>query len=140
MQEFVGGIVGLTAAAGIGYLVYKGSRRFNLRLFFRVTGALIILFAAGLVAKGVHEFQEVGVIPTLSEHVWNVSSISVLDPARSWFAELMGSLFGWSPEPSIEMVVLYFLFLVPVGATFLTQTRKVPATHMRAEPKPATAA
>lgn len=133
MQELVGGVIGLLGAAAIGYLVYKGSRRFNLRLFFRVTGALIILFAAGLVAKGIHEFQEIGVIPTLHEHVWNVSSVAVLNPARSWFAELMSSLFGWSPSPSLEMVVLYLLFLVPAGAAFLAQTRKVPATPARSE-------
>jgi high-affinity iron transporter len=133
VQELLGGLIGLVVAAGIGYLVYKGSRRFNLRLFFRVTGALIILFVAGLLAKGVHEFQEVGIIPTVTEHLWNVSSVAFLDPARSWFAELMGSLFGWSPDPSLEMVVVYFLFLVPAGATFLSQTKKVPATHVRAE-------
>ena len=139
-QELAGGLIGLVAAAGIGYLVYKGSRRFNLRLFFRVTGALIILFAAGLVAKGVHEFQEIGLIPTLAEHVWNVTSVSLLDPARSWFAELLASLFGWSPAPSLEMVAVYALFLVPAGATFLSQTKKVPTTHVRAEataPEPA---
>jgi high-affinity iron transporter len=133
VQELLGGLIGLVAAAGIGYLVYKGSRRFNLRLFFRVTGALIILFAAGLVAKGVHEFQEAGFIPTLSEHLWNFSSVAFLDPARSWFAELMASLFGWSPSPSLEMVAVYVLFLVPAGATFLSQTKKVPTTHVRAE-------
>jgi high-affinity iron transporter len=133
VQELLGGLIGLVGAAGIGYLVYKGSRRFNLRLFFRVTGALIILFAAGLVAKGVHEFQEVGLIPTISEHLWNVGSVAVLDPARSWFAELLGSLFGWSPSPSLEMVVVYVLFLVPAGTAFLAQTKKVPTTHVRAE-------
>lgn len=139
VQELLGGLIGIVAAAGIGYLVYKGTRRFNLRLFFRVTGVLIILFAAGLVAKGVHEFQEASIIPTLQEHLWNVSSVTILDPARSWFGELLSSLFGWSPEPSLEMVVVYVLFLVPVGAAFLAQTRKVPATHVRSETKTVTA-
>src|SRR5919106_2422797 len=59
---FAGGLIGLVAAAAVGYLVYLGSRRVNLRAFFRITGILVLLFAAGLLAKGIHEFQEVGLI------------------------------------------------------------------------------
>lgn len=124
--QFIGGIIGIAFAAGAGYLVYRGSRRFNLRLFFRVTGALIIVFAAGLLAKGIHEFQEVGVFATANEHVWDISSIALLNPDVSTTGEFLKGIFGWSPNPSIEMVVAYFAFLIPVGATFLRTTRFVP--------------
>jgi high-affinity iron transporter len=125
---FAGGLVGLAAAAVIGYLVYVGSRRVNLRAFFRVTGILVLLFAAGLLAKGIHEFQEVGYIPTAMEHVWDVSSVTLLNPDESTFGDFLKGLFGWSPNPSIEMLVAYFAYLVPVGAIFLGRTRGVPAT------------
>jgi high-affinity iron transporter len=125
--RFAGGLIGLAAAAGLGYLVYQGSRRVNLRVFFRVTGVLIILFAAGLIAKGVHEFQEVGFLPTAQEHVYDVTSVSALNPDESQTGEFLSGLFGWSPEPSIEMLVVYFLFLIPVGTAFLVMTRKVPS-------------
>lgn len=124
--QFVGGIIGIAFAAGAGYLVYRGSRSFNLRLFFRVTGALIIVFAAGLLAKGIHEFQEVGFIATANEHVWDISSIAWLNPDVSTAGEFLKGLFGWSPDPSIEMVIAYLAFLIPVGATFLRTTRFVP--------------
>ena len=130
----IGAILGVAAAAAIGYLVYKGSRRVNLRLFFRVTGILIILFAAGLLAKGVHEFQEVGYFPTAQEHVWDVSNVAALNPDESQTGEFLGGLFGWSPDPSLEMVLLYFLYLIPIGGAFLWQTRKVP---MVAKPRTA---
>ena len=125
---FVGGLIGLAAAAAIGYLVYIGSRRVNLRTFFRVTGMLVLLFAAGLLAKGIHEFQEVGYIPTALEHVYDVSSVTLLNPDESTFGDFLKGLFGWSPNPSIEMIVGYFAYLIPVGATFLGRTRGVPAT------------
>lgn len=127
-SRFVGGVIGLAIAIGVGYLVYRGSRVVNLRVFFRVTGALIILFAAGLLAKGVHEFQEAGLIGTLNEHVFDVSSVSALNPDESTVGEFLNGLFGWSPDPSLEMIVVYLLFLVPVGTRFLTLTRKMPAT------------
>jgi high-affinity iron transporter len=126
VQEFIGGSIGLAGAAIIGYLVYRGSRLVNLRWFFRVTGALIILFAAGLLATGIHEFQEGGLIPSLHDHIWNLSHVTLLNPDRSTVGEILKGLLGWSPAPSIEMVMVYVLFLIPIGAMFLLQTRKVP--------------
>jgi high-affinity iron transporter len=127
VARFTGGLIGLAAAAGLGYLVYRGSRKVNLRVFFRVTGVLIILFAAGLVAKGIHEFQEAGYIPTAQEHVYDVTSITALNPDESTTGEFLKGLFGWSADPSIEMLLGYFLFLIPIGTAFLVMTRKVPA-------------
>jgi high-affinity iron transporter len=135
--QFAGALLGVAAAAGIGYLVYKGSRRVNLRLFFRVTGILVLLFAAGLLAKGIHEFQEAGLFPTAGEHVFDVSSVATLNPDVSQTGEFLKGLFGWSPNPSIEMLIAYFLFLVPVGVAFLVKTRKVPA--LKRKPAEATA-
>lgn len=124
--QLVGGLIGLVVASAVGYLVYKGSRAVNLRTFFRVTGILILFFAAGLLAKGIHEFQEVGWIGTLSEHVYDVSSVTFLNPDASTVGEFLKGLFGWSPNPSIEMIVVYFAFLIPVGWTFLRGTKAVP--------------
>jgi high-affinity iron transporter len=137
--QLTGGLFGIVAAVGIGYLVYKGSRRVNLRLFFRVTGILILLFAAGLLAKGVHEFQEVGYLGTLNEHVFDLTGVGWLNPDSSQFGEFLSGLFGWSPEPSIEMIVVYFLYLIPVGTAFLLQTRKVPAVMPQRTAEAATA-
>lgn len=124
--QLMGGLLGVAAAAGIGYLVYRGSRRVNLRLFFRVTGIVIVLFAAGLMAKGVHEFQEAGIVGTVNEHAWDVSATTALNPDESQTGEFLKGLLGWSPNPSIEMVVVYYLFLLPIGTTFLLRTRMMP--------------
>jgi high-affinity Fe2+/Pb2+ permease len=43
--------------------------------------------------------------------------------------QLLKGLLGWSPAPSIEMALVYLMFLVPVGAMFLLQTRKVPGVR-----------
>lgn len=137
MGQFSGALLGVIGAVAIGYLVYRGSRAVNLRLFFRVTGIVILLFAAGLVAKGIHEFQEVGYIATANEHLWDVTGVTLLNPDASQFGDFLKGLFGWSPNPSIEMVLAYFLYLIPIGGTFLLQTRKIP---MVAKPRAAEAA
>ncbi|MEA3501481.1 MAG: iron uptake transporter permease EfeU [Actinomycetota bacterium] len=117
--QIVGGLLGLTAALAIGVLFYAGSSRIDLRAFFRLTGVLIILFAAGLVSKGIHEFQELGLLPTLSEHVWD---LRILDPSAGTAGRFLGSLFGWTPRPSLLMAIAYTMYLVPVLTIFLRMT------------------
>jgi high-affinity iron transporter len=54
-----GAAAGLTAAAALGYAVYRGGSRLNLRTFFTVLNVLLLLFGAYLVWRG---FEEVGEI------------------------------------------------------------------------------
>ncbi|MEX2279418.1 MAG: iron uptake transporter permease EfeU [Acidimicrobiia bacterium] len=123
VAKLVSGLAGIAAAAALGYLIYRGSHRLNIALFFRVTGILIVLFAAGLIAKAIHEFQEVGILGTTREHLWN---LGVLDPETSLAGEFLSSLFGWSPSPSLEMIFGYLLFLVPTLLGFLAMTGNKP--------------
>lgn len=55
---FAGGALGLVAASALGVLLYMGSVRINLRIFFRVTGLLVIGFAAYLLAGGLAEMGD----------------------------------------------------------------------------------
>jgi high-affinity iron transporter len=58
--KFLGAVLGLVVAVGLGVLFYKGGIRLNLRTFFRVTGVLILVVAASLLVYGTHELYEVG--------------------------------------------------------------------------------
>lgn len=117
--QIIGGILGLATAVLVGILFYAGSSRIDLRAFFRLTGVLIILFAAGLVSKAVHEFQELGLLPTVSEYIWD---LGILEPSTSTFGRFLGSLFGWTPRPSLLMALAYTAYLVPVLVIFLRMT------------------
>ena len=64
-------------AVALGYAVYAGGKRINLGAFFKVTGVILILVAAGLLAHGVAEFEEAGNIPELVP-LWNLSSAPVV--------------------------------------------------------------
>jgi high-affinity iron transporter len=100
----IGGLIGLVAAAAAGWLLFASTRRLDVRLFFRVTSMLLIVVAAGLVAHGIHEFNEAGWIPPVIEHVWDVNPI--LDEG-SGVGQLLKALFGYNGNPSLTEVVGY---------------------------------
>ena len=91
IQILAGAILGLGTSVLLGYTIFASTVRLDLRRFFQVTGILLILFAAGLVAYGVHEFNEVGWLPSIIEHVWDVNTI--LDE-NSIAGQLLKTLFG----------------------------------------------
>jgi high-affinity iron transporter len=63
LVSLVAAIIGGVAAIGLGYLFYRGSHRLNLRTFFTATSVLLLLFAGYLLAFGLHELAEAGLIP-----------------------------------------------------------------------------
>ena len=56
-------VIGLAGAVLLGYLFYRGASRLDLRKFFTVTSVLLLAFAGWLLAQGLHEFAEAGVLP-----------------------------------------------------------------------------
>ena len=104
----LGGALGLALAIAIGYSLYKGTSRFNVRTFFNVTSLLLIVFAAGLLAHGIHEFHEAGIIPSVVEHVWDINHIL---PEKSVFGRFLTAIFGYNANPSLVEVVAYFSYL-----------------------------
>lgn len=119
----LGTILGLGTAALLGWTLFATTVRLDLRRFFQVTGILLILFAAGLVAHGVHEFNEAGVIPSVVEHIWDVNMI--LDET-SVAGELMKTLFGYNGNPSLTEMLAYFAYLITVSI-FWRRDNTVPA-------------
>lgn len=111
----VGAGLGLAGAAALSYGFYQGGSRINLRLFFQVTGSLIILVAAGLVSRSVAWFQEAGVVNTFRWPLFDVSASPIL--GHGVFAEFLNGLFGWNPHPSLEEAVVWVCFAI--GASFL---------------------
>jgi len=109
IQTLAGTILGLGTAALLGYTIFATTVRLDLRKFFQVTGILLILFAAGLVAHGVHEFNEVGWIPVIIEHVYDMNMI--LDE-NSIAGQLLKTLFGYNGNPSLTEMIAYFAYII----------------------------
>jgi high-affinity iron transporter len=118
----VGGFLGLAIAIGIGYSIYKGTSRLNLRAFFNVTSMVLILFAAGLLAHGIHEFHEAGIIAPVVEHVWDINHIL---PEKSILGRFLTAIVGYNANPSLVEMVAYFVYLaLALGAYFRPLNRE----------------
>ncbi|CAM5271683.1 hypothetical protein SALBM311S_05496 [Streptomyces alboniger] len=55
--------MGLATSVILGWLFYKGTLRINLAKFFRWTGAMLVVVAAGVLAYGIHDLQEAEFLP-----------------------------------------------------------------------------
>ena len=125
----VGGLIGLALSVVIGFGVYRSGNRLNLRTFFNVTAVLLLLFAAGLAGKAVHELR----LLISWEAGWLVSSAWTLESglfATGTFYDFMRGLFGWHKNPENILVLAYFAYLIPVLLVYLrgSQSVSVPTT------------
>ena len=111
-QMVLGSLFGLGTAGLLGWSLFATSVRLNLRRFFQVTGILLIFFAAGLVAHSLHEFNLLGWVPPVIEHVWNLNPI--LDE-QSTLGQVLGTLFGYNGSPSLTEVLAYAFYFGVVG-------------------------
>jgi high-affinity iron transporter len=118
----VGGVAGMLIAIVLAFVLYKGILKFPLRKFFTISGILLILFAAGLFAHGIHEFQEAGVVPVVSEHIWDVNHI--LDE-KGDVGSLFKGLFGYNGNPNLLEVLGYGLYLLIIAGIWVRIDKKV---------------
>lgn len=86
-----------------------------------MTNILLILFAAGLVAYGVHELNEAGWIPSVVEHVWDINHIL---NEKSQMGLILKALFGYNGNPSLTEVIAYLTYIGIMSATYLRFQRR----------------
>ncbi|HEX6581211.1 MAG TPA: iron uptake transporter permease EfeU [Actinomycetota bacterium] len=127
--QVTGAVIGLAIAVVLGVLLYRGGIRMNLRSFFRVTGLILIVVAAGLFAYSLHELQEAGWLPVLEAHAFDLSA-SLPDDAGA--GAILRGLVGYNADPTWLEVVGWAAYLVVVGGLFLRRPG-VPLANSRPE-------
>lgn len=129
----VGGLIGLAVAAVLGYLIYQGGIHLDLRIFFKVTGALLLVVAAGLLAFSVHELQEAHVLPGDDAKAFDTSHILPSDPAESLIGGMLRALIGYHDNPSVLEVVAWAGYLLIAGFFFFKPERRLRTVTATAE-------
>ena len=121
VQTFIGAILGLGTATLLGYLIFASAVRLNLRNFFQITSILLIIFAASLVAQGVHELIEAGWLPAGVKHVWNTNPIL---NENSTLDSVVKALFGYNGNPTLMEIIAYlgYLLFVMFGLRWQSKT------------------
>ncbi len=134
-QPLVGWVIGLGAAILLGVAIYKGAVKINLAAFFRWTGIFLVVVAGGILAYGLHDLQEAGVLPGLRTLAFDVSS--VINPG-SWYAALLKGIFNFSPQTTLLQAVAWVLYVGAVLTLFLRPQRApgraAPTTGSTTEP------
>ena len=103
--------IGILAALAIGYGIYRGGIRLNLGRFFKVTGMVLVLVAAGLAMTVLHTAHEAGWV--------NIGQAQALDLSRlvrpgTVQASLLTGVLGLQPRPTVIETVVWLLYAVPM--------------------------
>jgi len=118
-----GAVLGLAVAIILGWLFYKGGVRINLARFFRATGLILVLVAAGLVAAAVHTAHEAGWLNGLQGQALDLRWLVAPGTVR---AALLTSMLGLQPQPTVGEALGWLLYAVPVSLYVLWPQRPPP--------------
>ncbi|MFD8915013.1 iron uptake transporter permease EfeU [Streptomyces sp. NPDC059575] len=115
-RPLIGAALGLATAVLLGWLFYRGALRINLAKFFTWTGGMLVVVAAGVLAYGVHDLQEAGLVPGLTDLAFDISGVI---PPDSWYGTLLKGVLNFQPDPTVVQLTVWLLYLVPVLTLFL---------------------
>ena len=119
----LGAVAGILVAAALSYLIYRGLVRINLSRFFFWTGVFLIVVAAGVLAYGVHDLQEAGLIPGVTVAAYDLSAIV---PPTSWYGSILAGVFNFTPQPTVAQVAVWIAYVVITLGLFLRASRARP--------------
>ena len=115
-----GAVLGLAAALVLGAALYGGGARINLARFFRVTGLVLVLVAAGLFAVAMHTAHEAGWLNALQGQAVDLSWL--VKPHQASGSLLTGML-GLQPKPTVVEALVYLIYAVPMALYVLWPDR-----------------
>lgn len=132
----LGAVLGLLAAAALGWLLYRGLVRIDVARFFAWSGGLLVIVAAGVLAYGIHELQEAGVLPGPEQVVpagvpaglewlwgWAFQLGDAL-PADSLLGAVVTGAFGITASMSWLQVIAWLAYVAVVMTAFVVTLRR----------------
>jgi len=108
---WLGGLLGLIAAAIVGWLMFDTTAKLNLRRFFQLTSIVLIVFAAGLIGHAIGEFNELGWLPSIVNPLYDFSHVL---PESAVVGQFLRALFGYAASPSLTETIGYVAYFVVV--------------------------
>jgi high-affinity iron transporter len=117
-----GAVLGVAVAIGLGFGIYKGGVRINLSRFFRVTGFVLVIVAAGLLSAAVHALAEAGVIDVAQGTAVNLTWL--MEPGSLREALLSGTL-GLRALPTHAEALAWLVYAVPMALFVVWPQRRM---------------
>jgi high-affinity iron transporter len=130
-RPLIGFLLGIATSVALAYLLYRGAVKINLGKFFTVTGFFLIFVAAGILAYGIHDLQEAGILPGLTTLAFDVSAAI---PPDSWYGTLLKGVLNFSPRTTVLEAVVWVGYVAVVLTLFLRPQRRTVAQAPAAMP------
>jgi len=118
LEGTAGAVLGILVAVALASLITAGLVRLNLSRFFTYTGVFLVIVAGGVLAYGLGEFQEAGVLPGWGQPAFDASAVM---SQSSWWGALLSGLFNLRPDPTWLQVIAWLAYVVIVLTLFLRQ-------------------
>lgn len=118
----LGALFGIAMAVVLGWLLYRRAVHLDLAKFFTWTGAGLIVVAAGVLAYGIHDLWEAGL---LSGSLFDTAAFNVSEqvPPGSWYGTLLRGTISFRPDPAWAEVVAWLAYLAIVMTLFFRPSR-----------------
>ena len=134
--SWLGAVIGILLAVAIGYGIYRGGVRLNLARFFRITGLVLVVVAAGLVMTAFHTANEAGWLTAGQVQAFDLSWL--VRPGTP-LSSLLTGVVGIQPYPVWIEVVAWLAYLVPMLMIVGWPARRLPRRPAEATAVPAPA-
>ncbi len=118
----LGAVLGLVSAAVIGYLMYRGAVRINLGLFFKITGAYLIVIAASIFAYAFAEFNESGLFTVLNGPSYDLSGLIA---EGSLVEVILKGAFGFMVAPTLMQTIAWCAYAAVTSWLYLKPSKKI---------------
>ena len=131
LAPLLGAVLGLATSFALGWAFYRGALKLNLRIFFAWTGVFLIVVAAGVLAYGIHDLQEAGILPGLDNLAFDVSAAV---PPTSVIGTVLKGVFNFSPATTWLQAIAWVTYIVPVMFLFVRRVWFTAAPPARVSP------
>ena len=112
----IGAVAGIAVAALLCWGLYHRALKLNLARFFKITGFVLVVIAAGVLAYGLTDLQESGAVGGFTAYAWDLTAH--LDP-NAWYSQLVAGTLNLTPKMTWLAVVGYVAYLAPVMYFYL---------------------
>lgn len=116
-----GGVAGLVVSLAMAFAIYHLGRRINIGAFFTWVGALLMVFAAGILVDAVQGLQRLGWVSVLNDPMWSTAHFL---SENSTLGDVFHSFFGYSDSPTPLQLIAYVVYLVCAVGAYLYAGRR----------------
>lgn len=124
----IGAGIGVALAVGLCWLLYRRAIRINLGKFFTRTAIALVVIAGGVLAYGIGELQDSGLLPG---HAWVAFDLSTTVDPDSWWVSVIRGITNLTPVMTWLQVVAYVVYIGVVLVLFRSARVARPVAERR---------